>query len=80
MTHPTHLRLFLYLKMLWKNTEKNNIHHALNALNVVQNLSPDMPPQDLLAATRFTIGDFEVSCLLSRPKTPTVPIPEIHAP
>lgn len=23
--------------------------------------SPDMPPQNTLAATRFTIGDFDVS-------------------
>lgn len=28
-------------------------------------MSPDMPPQNSLAATRFTIGDFEVSCASS---------------
>lgn len=27
-----------------------------------QMISPDLPPVDSLAATRFTIGDFDVSC------------------
>lgn len=33
--------------------------------NDKQVYSPDMEPSDSLAATRFTIGDFDVSCNIS---------------
>lgn len=35
------------------------------SIHPVQILSPDLPPAESLAATRFTIGDFDVSCVTS---------------